>query len=123
MMPKMSPGPVLSTSSPIRYGNSAVAEEESKPLSLSSCAVLLFKRMNEMITTREYLLVGLANQEGPARPKQKRKDISVSNAPLLSDDFLQPWCSQLYTISPLRAQSKLYHTQGDKGNVLDPVTS
>lgn len=66
--------------------------------------------------SRKYLLVGLANQEGLALPRGKRKG-SVSAEPLF-DDFFQQCCTPT---SPC-AHSKIYLTQSYGPDALNPST-
>lgn len=78
--------------------------------------------MSKSTSTRKYSLVGLANQEGPALPKWKRKDISVSAEPL-SVDFLQQRCPNCHSTQvSLHAYSKIYHAESYEADVLDPAT-
>lgn len=64
----LSPGAVLSILTP---GNSVADEKEGEAVSASSCPVSSQKD-GKVLPSREYLLVGLANQEGLALPGEKR---------------------------------------------------
>lgn len=105
---RLSPGAALSIPTP---GNSVADEEESEAVSASSCPASSQKD-RQVNTIRKYLLVGLANQEGLALPRGKRKG-SVSAEPLFGD-FFQQGCSQLH--------SKIYHAQSHGADALNPAT-
>lgn len=78
------------------------------------------KMMSKSMSTRKYLLVGLANQEGLVLPKWKRKNIHVSAEP--SSTFCNndvPSCHRAQV--SLGAHSKIYHARPYEADALGPA--